>query len=303
MLTASCPAKLNVFLEVLGKRADGYHELETVMLRTSLCDQLSVKCTSGTGLSLRFSDATPSDMQQGIPLDESNLILRAAAMVRSAMYLPQGAEFILHKRIPPESGLAGGSSNAATTLLLCRELWNAPLSDAQLHSMAASLGSDINFLLSGYPAALCSGRGEQVREIPLGRDLYFIALRPRRGNSTADVFRATGLSGELRSSASLIDCLQAASGADMIPLMFNRLTEAGRRVNFEMDQLMSRLNAVTRRSVHMSGSGSTVFIAVSGRAEAVQLQNQIRERLRLPSWLLHVPRAVERPDSHAARNP
>lgn len=290
MLTASCPAKLNVFLEVLGKRADGYHELETVMVRTSLCDQLSMRRTAGSGISLRFSDATPAEMRKGIPLDESNLILRAATIVRSAMNLPHGAEFILHKRIPPESGLAGGSSNAATALLLCREFWNAPLSDAQLHSMAASLGSDINFLLSGFPAALCLGRGEQVHQIPLARDLYFIALRPHKGNSTAEVFRATQPSSEHHSSTELLEYLRSGSGRDVTSLMFNRLTDAGRQVNAEMDQLMNRLTAVTRRPVHMSGSGSTVFLTATSRSDATQLQSQLRDRLRLPSWLLHVPR-------------
>lgn len=292
MLTAECPAKLNVFLEVLGKRPDGYHELETVMLRTSLCDQLSIRRTSGSGLSLRFSDATPAHLRAGVPLNESNLILRAAEILRSAVNIPEGAEFILHKRIPPESGLAGGSSNAATALLLCRRFWSVPVSDLQLHSMAASLGSDINFLLSGYPAALCSGRGEQVREILLGRDLYFVALRPKKGNSTAEVFRGTILEQDLKSSGQLVDQLRQARRADISAVMFNRLTAAGRQVNAEMDQLICRLESVVRRPVQMSGSGSTVFIAASTMGEARQIQGIIRDRLRLSSWLLEVPRAA-----------
>jgi 4-diphosphocytidyl-2C-methyl-D-erythritol kinase len=102
--------------------------------------------------------------------------------------------------------------------------------------MAASLGSDINFLLSGFSAALCSGRGEQVQEIPLGRDLYFVALRPKKGNSTAEVFRGTVLQQELKSSGQLVDQLRQAARADISSVMFNRLTAAARRVNAEMDQ-------------------------------------------------------------------
>ena len=193
VLTISSPAKLNVFLEVSGKRPDDYHELETVMLRTSLADQLTIRRTDSESLTLRFSDATPESMRVGIPLDGQNLILRAAEAVRKRVGSSSGAEFILHKRIPPESGLAGGSGNAAAALLGCRQLWKETLPDAELHEIAATLGSDINFLLSGHRAAVCRGRGEIVEPIALNRRLYFVAVRPRRGNSTAEVFRAATL--------------------------------------------------------------------------------------------------------------
>jgi 4-diphosphocytidyl-2-C-methyl-D-erythritol kinase len=279
-----------VFLEVLGKRSDGFHELETVMLRTSLCDQLSIRKTSGTGLVLRFSDSTPEHLRSGVPLDQSNLILRAAEMVRNVVSSPCDAEFVLHKRIPPESGLAGGSSNAATALVLCRRFWNAPLTDHELHVMAASLGSDINFLLSGYSAGLCRGRGEKVEEILPGHDLYFVALRPKKGNSTAEVFRETKVPMVTRSFDLLIERLRQPDRSTFSDLMFNRLTEAGRKVNDEMDLLMRRLESLFRQPVHMSGSGSTVFLAASTMVEAQKMQVLIRERLRCSAWLLVVPR-------------
>ncbi|MEJ7595676.1 MAG: hypothetical protein WKF77_29550, partial [Planctomycetaceae bacterium] len=161
-LTLSSPAKLNIFLEVLAKRSDGFHELETVMLRTQFCDQLTFHPAPFSVLMLSLSDATPADMRSAIPLDESNLILRAARALQNATGTSFGAHMILHKRIPPESGLGGGSSNAATTLLGCRQLWNLNVSDDQLHAIAATLGSDINFLLSGASAAVCRGRGEII---------------------------------------------------------------------------------------------------------------------------------------------
>ena len=199
-LTASCPAKLNVFLEVAGKRPDGYHELDTVMLRTRFADQLTVTPVNSGRLSLRFSDATPEQMQSGVPLDESNLVLRAAEALRVRTGVSCGADFILHKRIPPQSGLGGGSSNAASALLLCRELWAPDVSDLVLHEIAASLGSDINFLLSGHSAAICRGRGEMIEGIPLARRFAFVAVRPKSGNSTPAVFRASKLPPAPRSS-------------------------------------------------------------------------------------------------------
>jgi len=285
-LTISCPAKLNVFLEIQGKRSDGYHELETVMLRTSLTDQLTIRNSDSGSLTLRFSDATPDALRVGVPLDETNLILRAAEAVRRRLGNSPGAEFLLHKRIPPESGLAGGSSNAAAALLGCRQLWQAPLSDAELQEIAASLGSDISFLLSGHRAAVCRGRGEIIQPITLNRRLHFVAVRPRRGNSTAAVFRATSMLGTILSSAPIVQNLTGVTDGSLDRLIVNRLTAAARKLNPEMDALMFRLEHVVKRPVFMSGSGSAVFVVAGTAHQAVELMSQIRKTLHMNSWLL-----------------
>jgi 4-diphosphocytidyl-2-C-methyl-D-erythritol kinase len=285
-LTISCPAKLNVFLEIHGKRSDGYHELETVMLRTSLTDQLTIRNSDSGALTLRFSDATPDALRAGVPLDETNLILRAAESVRRRLGHSPGAEFLLHKRIPPQSGLAGGSSNAAAALLLCRQLWKAPVSDAELHEIAASLGSDVNFLLSGNRAAVCRGRGELIEPITLRRRLYFVAVRPRRGNSTAEVFRATSLPGQTVSSFQVVQNLTGVSEGPLDHLIVNRLTAAARKLNPEMDALMTRLQNAARRPVFMSGSGSTVFVVAGTAQQAAELKSKILKSLHMTSWLL-----------------
>ncbi len=285
-LTISSPGKLNVFLEVPGKRQDGYHELETVMLRTNLADQLSVRSNITGALSLTFSDATTEAMRSGVPLDGRNLILKAAEAIRLRLNAPFGAEFILHKRIPPESGLGGGSGNAAAALILCRQLWNAPLSDADLHEIAASLGSDINFLLSGHRAAVCRGRGEVIESISVSRRLHFVAFRPRKGNSTADVFRATSLRGELRSSADIVRNLADSNSGQLASLIFNRLTEVASKLNPEMATLMARLQHIARRPVFMSGSGSTVFVVADNVQDAAGLLLKVRGSLKICGWVL-----------------
>lgn len=285
-LTISSPGKLNVFLEVPGKRQDGYHELETVMLRTNLADQLSVRSNISGALSLTFSDATTEAMRSGVPLDGRNLILKAAEAIRLRLNSPFGAEFILHKRIPPESGLGGGSGNAAAALILCRQLWNAPLSDADLHEIAASLGSDITFLLSGHRAAVCRGRGEIIEPIPVSRRLHFVAFRPRKGNSTADVFRATSLRGELRSSADIVRNLADSNSGQLASLIFNRLTEVASKLNPEMATLMARLQHIARRPVFMSGSGSTVFVVADNVQDAAGLLLKVRGSLKICGWVL-----------------
>lgn len=239
-LTLSSPAKLNIFLEVLGKRPDGFHELETIMVRTQFCDQLTFQATTSSELTLSLSDATLPDMRARIPLDETNLILKAARVLQKSTGTSFGAHIILHKRIPPESGLGGGSSNAATTLLGCRQLWHADIHDDQLHAIAATLGSDINFLLSGASAAVCRGRGEIIEPIPLTRKLFFVALRPRAGNSTASVFRQTVIPATPRASKRLADAVAHGIG-NLQSLNFNRLTDAASQLNPAMAALLARI--------------------------------------------------------------
>ncbi|MDA1230241.1 MAG: 4-(cytidine 5'-diphospho)-2-C-methyl-D-erythritol kinase [Planctomycetota bacterium] len=285
LLTLSSPAKLNIFLEVLGKRSDGYHELETVMLRTSFCDQLTFQQTNSSEITLRFSDATTTEMRGCIPLDETNLIAKAARAIQRLSGTQSGADIILHKRIPPESGLGGGSSNAASTLLGCRQLWNAAISDEQLHSIAASLGSDINFLLTGSAAAVCRGRGELITGIPLAGKLHFVALRPRSGNSTAAIFRQTQISSTPRSSKALADAVIGGSG-NLPTLIFNRLTSAAANVNPAMSLLLKRIPQIIHRPVFMSGSGSTVFVVATSRPDAKSVSDRLRQACRLPVWIL-----------------
>lgn len=286
VISAECPAKLNVFLEVLGKRTDGYHELETVMLRTRFADHLSVRATTASVLTLRFSDATPESLRTGVPLDTSNLILRAADRLRDLLGISGGAEFILHKRIPPESGLGGGSSNAATALTLCRQLWNPDLPDAALHTIAASLGSDINFLLSGFPAAVCRGRGEILEPFRLDSVFRFVALRPARGNSTAEVFRQTSFASSPVNSSSIVRRLTGESSGDLSTTIFNRLTAAAIAVNPAMAELMLSVKRQTNRPVFMSGSGSTLFVTADSHSHARKLQSILIKATRRPVWLL-----------------
>jgi len=284
-LTLSSPAKLNIFLEVLGKRPDGFHELETIMVRTQFCDQLTFQATTSSELTLSLSDATLPDMRARIPLDETNLILKAARALQKSTGASFGAHIILHKRIPPESGLGGGSSNAATTLLGCRQLWHADIHDDQLHAIAATLGSDINFLLSGASAAVCRGRGEIIEPIRLTRKLFFVALRPRAGNSTASVFRQTVIPATPRASKRLADAVAHGIG-NLQSLNFNRLTDAASQLNPAMAALLARIPHAVRRPAFMSGSGSTVYVVAPSRLDAQAVAEQLKDSCRLPVWIL-----------------
>jgi 4-diphosphocytidyl-2-C-methyl-D-erythritol kinase len=272
------PAKINVFLEVLGKRNDGFHELETVMLRTSLHDVLRFETSISGQLSLRPADYSPPELAETFPLDDSNLILRAAQALREHTQTHQGAAITVNKRIPPEAGLAGGSSNAATTLLALNRLWGLDLPKQTLHEIAASLGSDINFFVEDCRAAVCSGRGERVAPIQPGGCLYFVAAQPASGNSTPEVFRQLRVPGieQRRDVRSTIAAVKSGTMKNLQDASFNRLTKAAQELNPDMADLMRVMAQDTGRTVFMSGSGSTCFVIARHQREAGRLKSRLQ---------------------------
>lgn len=281
-------SKLNIFLEVLGRRSDGFHELDTVMVRTQFCDTLTLIPNSSGAVTLRFSDATPAALRGAVPLDGRNLIVRAAEELRGLGETGCGAEIVLHKVIPPESGLGGGSGNAAAALQGCRRIWNLNVSDDQLHEIAARLGSDINFLLSGARAAVCRGRGEQVQPLAFHGKLQFVAIRPARGNSTPEVFRRTAVAECLRTSDLVASCLLGGQTGLLESCIFNRLTEAAASLNAEMAELQARFQHAVRKPVFMSGSGSTLFVVCRSAQEAHRVKRVAEQQLHTVAWLLEV---------------
>jgi 4-diphosphocytidyl-2-C-methyl-D-erythritol kinase len=154
-LLVSAPAKINLHLEVLGLRPDDFHELAMVMQTLDLADQLSIRPTADGAISLTCD-------RQDLPTDGSNLVVKAGELLRARVGLPElGAAIHLRKRIPIGAGLAGGSSNGAAALVGLNHLWGCGFSSAQLHAMAAELGSDMPFCIAGG-TQLCFGRGEQL---------------------------------------------------------------------------------------------------------------------------------------------
>lgn len=176
-------AKINLTLDVLGRRSDGYHELATLLQTIDLCDTLCL--TTIAENTVRIASTRPE--LNG----DDNLAVRAAQLVRQHLSLTQGLEIELYKRIPIAAGLGGGSSNAAAVLLALQQWWRLPLSPSDLLTLAASLGSDVPFFLAGG-LALCEGRGERVTPLshywpPSMR--WLLLLKPAISVSTATVFR------------------------------------------------------------------------------------------------------------------
>lgn len=250
MITLASPAKINLFLRVIRRRPDGYHELASLFQAIDLCDTIHFELSSHD--SLTCDD--PS-----IPTDHSNLILKAADLFRRKTGLSTGVKIHLEKRIPVQAGLGGGSSNAATTLWALNELCGRPGSQEELIRWSGDIGSDITFFLS-QGTAYCTGRGEILQPLqPLQKTSLTIA-KPSFGLSTPQIYRsldATSL--QQRDPAAALSSFLNGN-----PVYFNDLEIPAFAVAPELAKLKTKLNACGFDQVLMSGSGSAFFCIGNG---------------------------------------
>lgn len=255
-------AKLNLDLRVLGKRDDGYHELFTVFQTVSLCDDISF--AEGDSIELTGSDPI-------IPIDERNLIVKAANILRQRFAVTAGAKMHLRKRIPAPGGLGGGSSNAAVALIGLKRLWRLDVGFDEMLEIAATLGSDVPFFLYGG-TAMGFGRGTEIEPIPDISEEYLLIVTPDVQVPTTDAFEelnAPSLTSEAserillncRFNAESLDLRHTALKNDLEPTVFGTHPQIAL-----VKQTLLDLGAV---NALMSGSGASVF-AVFDKEETRQ---------------------------------
>jgi 4-diphosphocytidyl-2-C-methyl-D-erythritol kinase len=261
------PAKVNLFLEVLGRRPDGYHELATLMMGINWFDTLELIERADSDVVLQCDAANLST-------GRDNLVVRAAELVRSRLGITAGVEIRLHKRIPMQAGLAGGSSNAAATLAGLNQLWRLGQEAASLAAWGAELGSDVAFFFYG-PAAWCTGRGEIIEPTPLGRQLDLVLACPAVGLSTASVFQALRVAQQPRSGQELRNALRSGDLACLGSSLFNRLEEPAEALCPAVKVWRERLAAASSLGARMSGSGSAVFALAQDAAEALKITRSV----------------------------
>jgi 4-diphosphocytidyl-2-C-methyl-D-erythritol kinase len=270
-MTVHAPAKLNLFLEVLGKRADGYHEIVTCMVALELCD--SLKFTPARDLFLTCDE--PS-----LTTGPDNLILKAARLLQWRTGCPQGAAIHLTKRIPIEAGLGGGSSDAAAALRGLNELWDLHLPTSDLQELAAELGSDVPFFVAAAGAAWCTGRGERIETIAALPELAFVLFCPGRGIRTAEVYRRLSVPAEPRAPDAMRAALASGAAPAIGRALFNRLEEAAWPLCPALPairRLVDQFDAAQPILGHqMSGSGSAYFALCPNLAEAHALAAAVR---------------------------
>ncbi len=254
------PAKINLTLRVLGRRPDGFHELESVVVAVDLAD------------TLRFHPAATLSLEvsgREVPPGEDNLVLRAARALAKLVHETRGARIELEKRIPPGLGLGGGSADAAAALAGLDALWGCGLATEALAALGAEIGSDVPLFFS-TPVAVMRGRGERIQPTDAACRWWAALAWPDYGHPTAEVYAAyDGL--EPASDGPPATAILAALGgsaAEAVPLLVNDLEPAARKVQKSQVDFRRIFREAGARAVGMTGSGSAWFALADTAADA-----------------------------------
>ncbi len=271
------PAKLNLFFELLRKREDGYHEIESLMVPISLYDTLVLEVDRNSPIPLSLECRTfPANHRphEFIPADERNLVWGAVAAVRRLRELPLGIRLTLFKRIPSQAGLGGGSSDAAATLLLLNSALNLQLKPIEMWDLAAELGSDVPFFLSPLPQ-IARGRGEiLVPQTGLPR-LHCVVIAPTEGLSTPAVYGRSTVPEIQRHVEPLLAALKSGPGS-LNGLLWNSLEPAARTLKATISQIAASVAKSGCLGQLMSGSGSSYFGIYANARIAARAARQLR---------------------------
>lgn len=278
-LTAFSPAKINLFLAITGKRPDGFHNLVSLVAPLAWGDSLWFEPMDAPGFSLSC------DVPE-LPVDASNLILKAAQAFAAAAELRSGGRFVLTKRIPMGAGLGGGSSNASTALLLLNAAHAYPLSSERLSTLAAGLGSDCPLFLAGKPV-LMRGRGERLSPLPehqcarlSGRRL--LVFKPAFGISTPWAYGQLAAGApesylpEPHAEQKLANWFQEP-GRSLDEILFNNMEQPAFSKYLALPALLDSMRALHGLQPRMSGSGSACFVILPERFEIDPLIRLIKQ--------------------------
>lgn len=264
------PAKINLLLDVLRKREDGFHEVEMIMTMVDLADRLEME-------ELPRDSIMISSQAGYIPLDEKNLAFQAAKLIKDRYDVHKGVYIHLDKKIPVAAGLAGGSSDAAATLRGLNRLWGLGISEAELCELGAELGSDVPFCVTGG-TAIATGRGEKLQRINNPPQCWVVLAKPPINVSTADVYGKFRVN-ELKrhpSKANMVNAISRGSFADICNNLGNVLETVTLQLYPEVRQLKESMERLGADGVLMSGSGPTVFGLVSKEAKVSRIYNGLR---------------------------
>lgn len=286
----SAAAKVNLALEVLRRRVDGYHELATVLQAVDLSDRLMLE------------DAEEIELRAGspaVPADTTNLAVRAALALREAAGARRGVRITLEKLIPVAAGLGGGSADAAAVLLGLNRLWGLRWPAGRLEEVAVTLGMDVPFFLFGG-AALATGRGERLTPLA-GSALALVLVNPRIAASTAEVYgRVTpAMYSDGSRTRALVAALRSRRPTRIAASLYNGLEAAVVPVYPQVGQMKAALLAAGALGAAMSGSGPTVF----GLARSWEHARQIQGRVARGSWECWAVRTLRGPAVRVRNEP
>ena len=296
------PCKVNLFLEVLGKRDDGYHSLDTVMMAVSLVDELEVtrRDDDKLELSIEFPEGfgqpfDSEDLAWDIPTDQNNLVVLALDRLRKTLGRSgAGANIRLTKRIPAMAGLGGGSADAAAALILGLLMWGVQEDFGKVRLIARELGSDVNFFLegerNGFWLARCTGRGETIQPLECSDALHLVIVHPPRGCGTKEVFETLGHQFNLDQRMkpdTLIHELSTGGTTTPFSGVFNRLESAAMLTTEWIDKSRKWIDRYDHHGQCMTGSGSARFCLCATREQAEKIVGELRTNGGMRAFYAH----------------
>lgn len=290
-------AKLNLYLKVLNKRRDNYHNISTLFERVSLCDRIILK--SRPDSKIHISCRNPY-----VPQDSSNLCYRAALLLQKSFNLKEGVDITIKKRIPAGAGLGGGSSNAASALLGLNKLWRLGLSRKKLVNLAKKIGCDVPFFIYDTSFAKAEERGDKIKPLLSAKkqmQLWHIIVVPKIRVSTPLVYKKWDAYNSRRNrragltkAKDFVKILYLALRKNGLSLMGGLLFNSLERITFKLypqaRQIKDRLAGLGLKTILMSGSGPAVFGIVSSRKEAISLGRKLKRKG--SSWQVFITRTI-----------
>ncbi|MBM7606574.1 4-diphosphocytidyl-2-C-methyl-D-erythritol kinase [Metabacillus crassostreae] len=263
------PAKINLSLDVLHKRKDGFHEVEMIMTTIDLADRVEL-------VDLPYEDIRIVSHNRFVPDDQRNLAYQAAKLLKERYNIKKGISISITKTIPVAAGLAGGSSDAAATLRGLNRLWKLGLSLDELAQLGAEIGSDVAFCVYGG-TALATGRGEIIQHINPPPHCWVVLAKPTIGVSTADVYKNLKIDSIKHPDVrGMVQALEAGDYEGICDLMGNVLESVTLHMHPEVANIKDQMKRFGADAVLMSGSGPTVFGLVQYESRLPRVYNGLR---------------------------
>ena len=274
-ITLKSRAKINLSIDVLGKRQDGYHLVEMIMQTIDLYDLIEINEKDNDQITIKSTS-------DEIPLDCNNLVYKAANLIKKTFNINKGVEIHIKKNIPVAAGMAGGSSNAAAVLVGLNKLWNLNLSNQQLEKIGLKLGADVPFCINGG-AVLASGIGEELTPIKgLTKDVCILVCKPDLFVSTKEVYECIDSKDidKRPNNKFLIECLKNEDTRQLAENMFNVLEGVTMDKHPVIQQIKDIMTNNRALGAMMSGSGPTVFGLYENREDAVKCKAILEQQFK-----------------------
>lgn len=262
------PAKINLFLDVLGKRDDGYHEIITVFEKIDLCDRIQIAASMG--------EVEISSNVRELAANKDNLAYRACSLLKKRYGISKSVKIHIEKKIPIAAGLGGGSSNAATVLKGLNRLWNLSLSGKELVDLGKGIGADVPFFIFNSSFALGSGRGSEISPIKSRLEMWHLIISPSERVLTKEVYEDTNLSlTQSRPDVKiLVRAIEENNVGEVKKHLYNVLEGVVTKKVIDISSVKNFVKGMGFDAVRVTGSGPTIFVLTSKRREAEELKEK-----------------------------